>query len=737
MKRFFVPALAAIAMAGAFSFTMPHLVAQSRAKAVNVPTIPHEAVPNFFKNPPGIYTGENMGIATNSKGNIYIYHRANETRLFEYHPRGKFIREIGRNNYGFAFAHSVRVDAQDNIWTVDEGTDMLVKFSPEGKVLMTIGRREDPVAMLGNMPGAGRLPWPQREVPLRPRDRRRLGSAGQHLRRRRLLRRARRQVRQERPVRQGRRQTRPRQPRVQHAALDRHRLPGQRLRRRSRQRARAGARQRPELEGELPERRQPVGGVRVWRTGPEESRQAVPVRRPTRGPTARRPRSAEFTGEVYKMELDGTIIGKFGKGGKALGEFSTIHQMDCRDPERHLHGGDQQLALAEDPAQAAGDHARPARTRRQRMTRTFKGFVAAALLAFGGSLARPVGARRDRVRQQRRSAEDAGRRLRRRGRRRRAEFEGPDLRLHAHRTSVRDARRQPHVLAGGSRLFQFDQTGKFVRELGQDVYGFNAAYRPAGRSAGQRLDDRRGASQVVKFDPDGRVALVLGRKPEAIGVRPAPRPAAAAGSWRRRTLAARGSWRRRARAAVARGGGARRRRWRAGPEPARPARRSIVRPTSPGTRPATSTSPTASATTNRIAKFNKDGNFLKQWGSTGDGAGPVQRPEGARRRRAGQRLRRRCRQQAHPGVRRRRHVQVAVRRRRHAAGDVHDDAARRSISTSPTPAIRTGWRMRRSTRCRSTARWSASSDRPAGSQRSSVSLTRSTAATRTNCWSAR
>ena len=86
-----------------------------------MPVIPHEAVPNFFKNPPGIYTGENMGIATNSKGNIYIYHRANETRLFEYSPQGTFIREIGRNNYGFSFAHSVRVDAQDNIWAVDEG----------------------------------------------------------------------------------------------------------------------------------------------------------------------------------------------------------------------------------------------------------------------------------------------------------------------------------------------------------------------------------------------------------------------------------------------------------------------------------------------------------------------------------------------------------------------------------------------------------------------------------------
>ena len=146
-----------LVIALALAATGSRLPAQTRATVTNVATIPHEAVPNFFKHSPGIYTGENMGIATNSKGNIYIFHRANETRLFEYSPQGVFIREIGRGVYSHAFAHSVRVDAQDNIWTVDEGTDMLTKFSPEGKVLMTIGRREDPVNMLGNMPGAGRF----------------------------------------------------------------------------------------------------------------------------------------------------------------------------------------------------------------------------------------------------------------------------------------------------------------------------------------------------------------------------------------------------------------------------------------------------------------------------------------------------------------------------------------------------------------------------------------------------
>src|SRR5258706_14834226 len=140
MKPFITSSLALIAIIGSLSMNVSRLsvpvMAQSKATATNVPVIPHEAVPNFFKNPPGIYTGENMGIATNSKGQIYIYHRANETRLFEYSPQGAFTREIGRSNYGFAFAHSVRVDAQDNIWEVDEGPEILINFSPEVRVLI-------------------------------------------------------------------------------------------------------------------------------------------------------------------------------------------------------------------------------------------------------------------------------------------------------------------------------------------------------------------------------------------------------------------------------------------------------------------------------------------------------------------------------------------------------------------------------------------------------------------------
>ena len=155
MTRRVLSSLAAIAIAAVVLRPPEGVAAQTRATATNVASDSARSRPQFLQEPAGIYTGENMGIATSSKGAIYIYHRANETRLFEYSPQGMFVREIGRNNYGFAFAHSVRVDAQDNVWAVDEGTDMLIKFSPAGKVLMTIGRREDPVAMLSNLPGTG------------------------------------------------------------------------------------------------------------------------------------------------------------------------------------------------------------------------------------------------------------------------------------------------------------------------------------------------------------------------------------------------------------------------------------------------------------------------------------------------------------------------------------------------------------------------------------------------------
>ncbi len=126
--------------------------AQQKATITGVPDIPFTSVPNFLKLPAGEYLGESVAVATNSKGNIFVYHRRDTTRLFEFDKNGTFIKEIGKGYYGFEFAHSVRVDKDDNIWTVDEGTNLVTKFSPEGQ------------GADGDRPQAAGRRWPRRHA---------------------------------------------------------------------------------------------------------------------------------------------------------------------------------------------------------------------------------------------------------------------------------------------------------------------------------------------------------------------------------------------------------------------------------------------------------------------------------------------------------------------------------------------------------------------------------------------
>jgi DNA-binding beta-propeller fold protein YncE len=117
-----------------------------------VPEIPFDSVPNVLKLPPDLYLGEVSGVALNSKGHIFIFSRGNTTgpaygatasQLLEFGPDGKYIREIGKNLYAWSFAHVVRVDKNDNIWAIDKGSDMIIKFTPDGRVSMLFGRKKE------------------------------------------------------------------------------------------------------------------------------------------------------------------------------------------------------------------------------------------------------------------------------------------------------------------------------------------------------------------------------------------------------------------------------------------------------------------------------------------------------------------------------------------------------------------------------------------------------------------
>jgi len=122
------------------------------AAAQSVPTIAFDSVAEPLQLPNDLYFGEVTGVAVNSRGLVYVLSRGNTsgpayaaaaTQLLEFAPDGKFIREIGRNLYAWSFGHTVRVDPQDNIWVTDKGSDMVVKFNPAGRVQMVFGRKQE------------------------------------------------------------------------------------------------------------------------------------------------------------------------------------------------------------------------------------------------------------------------------------------------------------------------------------------------------------------------------------------------------------------------------------------------------------------------------------------------------------------------------------------------------------------------------------------------------------------
>src|SRR5207244_3307175 len=76
----------------------------------------------------------------NTTGPAYA---AAASQLLEFDGSGKFVREIGKNLYAWSFGHSVRVDRDDNIWATDKGSDMVVKFTSDGRMSMVFGRKQE------------------------------------------------------------------------------------------------------------------------------------------------------------------------------------------------------------------------------------------------------------------------------------------------------------------------------------------------------------------------------------------------------------------------------------------------------------------------------------------------------------------------------------------------------------------------------------------------------------------
>jgi DNA-binding beta-propeller fold protein YncE len=317
--------------------------------AQSIPEIAYDSAPNLLKMPPHIYLGEAAGVATNSKGNIFVYTRTGSSnatmggsrtfthggaRLFEFAPNGTFMREIGQGLYGFLFAHVVRIDPQDNIWVVDEGSSMVIKFDPAGRVLLILGRKPEAVRVpageaaegggpggRGGLPGAG----VKGDNFNRPTDVA-WDPAGNIF------------------VSDGYGNSRV-------AKFDKN---GMFLKSWGSKGTGPGQFDLLHTIAVDPQGNVYVGDrsnkrIQVFDNDGTFKTQYTNVGAPyaiciSSGAhpylytSNSNPSTSMENGEIYKMELDGRILGKFGKAGKVIKELGTVHEIDCRSPNEILVG---------------------------------------------------------------------------------------------------------------------------------------------------------------------------------------------------------------------------------------------------------------------------------------------------------------------------------------------------------------------------------------------------------------
>jgi len=125
-----------------------------------VAALGYKAVPDWPDLPAGWNFGEVAGVAAGAGGRVLLFHRGPHP-IMEFESGGKFVRSWGDGmiswfpgpntpTYGLiparpacdsCGAHSVRIDPEGNIWTIDAGGHVVVKMNPKGRVILQLGRK--------------------------------------------------------------------------------------------------------------------------------------------------------------------------------------------------------------------------------------------------------------------------------------------------------------------------------------------------------------------------------------------------------------------------------------------------------------------------------------------------------------------------------------------------------------------------------------------------------------------
>lgn len=100
----------------------------------------YQLVKDWASLPDGGAWGTMAAVGTDAQGNVYAFQRAEPAKVMIFDEHGKFLRQWGTPE--FEFPHGITVSRDGSVWVSDKKREQVLKFSPEGKLLMTIGQKD-------------------------------------------------------------------------------------------------------------------------------------------------------------------------------------------------------------------------------------------------------------------------------------------------------------------------------------------------------------------------------------------------------------------------------------------------------------------------------------------------------------------------------------------------------------------------------------------------------------------
>ena len=93
--------------------------------------------------PEGWKFGRVSAVAVDAAGEVFVFQRgAKADPIIVFDPKGKYLRSWGRGMFGNP--HGMRVDREGNLWVTDNGDHQVMKFTREGRLLLTLGKKKKP-----------------------------------------------------------------------------------------------------------------------------------------------------------------------------------------------------------------------------------------------------------------------------------------------------------------------------------------------------------------------------------------------------------------------------------------------------------------------------------------------------------------------------------------------------------------------------------------------------------------